>query len=532
MPRVETLLTSTPQALSFSDITFDASIDRDHPNKLPFTGTLLLLDEPSQQPPHGAEGHTILVPREAAEKALPSVVGMGINYKPNLEEHDPKKKIGVISKAWIDGNAVKVKGIIWPKDFPEAVARLHANRGDLGMSMELGNVYVEDQDADVWTLEKFHFTGATVLKKESAAYQHTSLAASAVRKATLAAAAAAMGALKGGKGPMANGKHKAKDQNQVLAAAIAAGVETAFNKGVIPKLTKALEDVGKTNGAILTMMKAAGDQNKVILATLTKKESAEDADDGTVDLDVEAILAATHGDATDPTASSSSSSSSSRMAGGADASSSASMSSAAANSSTDDATTDQTDPSASASDQRAAADPTAVDGNDPTVPDNRIVNKKASEHAHKQAKSGAAGQLTPGGGNGGVSASKDKKGVIQVAAATAKLVNDLRAQNEELRGVVGKQNNRIRKMEAQLDRFSERIERRSLSPEVLNLLEKTGHDPRELMAGSAKLSVGQVDEMFEKSGLHLDPTTRMALKNQLVQAGVMDQGIVNRQRLM
>ena len=41
-----------------SVVTFDkAKIDANHPNKLPFTGTLLLVDEASQKAPHGSEGH-------------------------------------------------------------------------------------------------------------------------------------------------------------------------------------------------------------------------------------------------------------------------------------------------------------------------------------------------------------------------------------------------------------------------------------------------------------------------------------------
>jgi len=531
---LETILTSAPKTIEFNEISFDSSLDRSHPNKMLFKGILLFLDQPSQQPPHGSEGHQIEVPKEAAEHALKSLVGMGINYKPDLEGHDPKKKIGVISKAWIEGNKVEVEGIIWPKDFPEAVRALRANRGDLGMSMELGNVYVTDQDADVWVLEKFHFTGATVLKKESAAYQHTSLAASAVSRVAHAAAAAAWGNPKGGKEPMGNGTvKKTKDQSQVLARAIAAGVESAFSSGPVKAMTKALEQVNATNGEVLKFVKEVGEQNKAVLAVLSASKKKEPPDDNDpVELDVDNLLAATH----DASSTSSASGSSSAMRA-ADSSASGSMStSAMAARDDDDATSSDptaTDPTATASDQRAAADPTAVDDDDPQVPDNRIVNKKASEHARTQAKSGATGQLTPGGGDGGVSAAKDRKnGALVVTAATAKLVRNLSAQLEEQRNENRKLKNHVRKIEAQLENYADRIDRRTLSPEVLNLLEKTGHNPRELMASGTKLTVGQVDEMFLKSGLSLDPTTKIALKNQLLQNGIMESGIVNRQYMM
>jgi hypothetical protein len=152
--------------------------DGDHPNLAPFKGTLLLLDQPSNQPPHGSEGHTIFVPTQVAVKRLDTLPGMGINYQNDLEGHNPAKKIGVISKAWVEGKKVKVEGVIWKKDFPEALRTFRMNRGRLGMSMELGDVYVRDKDEDVWHLEDFHFTGATVLRRDHAAYENTELSAS------------------------------------------------------------------------------------------------------------------------------------------------------------------------------------------------------------------------------------------------------------------------------------------------------------------------------------------------------------------
>lgn len=153
--------------------------DSDHPNLAPFEGTLLLLDEPSAQPPHGSDGKQILVPTEAAKKRLGSLIGMGIDYDgQDLEGHDVKQKIGLITQAWIEGNKVKVKGNIWKKDFPEAMAAFRRNRGNLGMSMELANVYVDDKDNDIWKLNDFVFTGGAILKRDHAAYDDTELAAS------------------------------------------------------------------------------------------------------------------------------------------------------------------------------------------------------------------------------------------------------------------------------------------------------------------------------------------------------------------
>src|ERR1039458_10193077 len=169
-----------------SVVTFDkAKIDANHPNKLPFEGTLLLTDEASQKAPHGSEGHRIYVSKQAAVKNLSDIVGMAVNYQPEtLAAHATRHKVGVITKAWIEGNKVMVSGFIWDRDFPEA-GQLKG-RNDLGMSMELADVYVDDEDADVWNLTKFRFTGATILKKDAAAYSKTSLAAQGITSGTKA----------------------------------------------------------------------------------------------------------------------------------------------------------------------------------------------------------------------------------------------------------------------------------------------------------------------------------------------------------
>src|ERR1700722_3416153 len=160
-----------------SVLTFsDAPAKTDNPNHLPFTGVLLLTDVPSDKPPHGSEGHRIYVSTHAARKAMVDLPGQAVNYQPeNLAAHASRHKVGVITKAWMEGNKVKVSGFLWIHDFPEA--QVLRNRSDLGMSMELANVYVKDEDADVWNLEKFSFTGGTILKKSAAAYTKTDLAA-------------------------------------------------------------------------------------------------------------------------------------------------------------------------------------------------------------------------------------------------------------------------------------------------------------------------------------------------------------------
>jgi hypothetical protein len=153
----------------------DLQADAAHPNKMHFKGVLTRLDEPSSKPPNGADGHKILVTTEVAEKRLSTLVGMGVNYTPELNAHAQKRKVGVIEKAWIDGKDLCVSGIIWKHDFPEAKTDLKQDA--LGMSMEIGEVHVDDVSAQVWELSDFYFLGATILFKNAAAYSKTHLIA-------------------------------------------------------------------------------------------------------------------------------------------------------------------------------------------------------------------------------------------------------------------------------------------------------------------------------------------------------------------
>jgi len=73
----------------------------DHPNRAPFRGVLTLLDKPSDKPPAGARGHRVLLTRAAAEAALPSLLGMGLDYAPSLDRHDARRKVGIITEAEI-----------------------------------------------------------------------------------------------------------------------------------------------------------------------------------------------------------------------------------------------------------------------------------------------------------------------------------------------------------------------------------------------------------------------------------------------
>jgi hypothetical protein len=151
----------------------------DHPNRVPFSGVLTLLDAPSDRAPAGAAGHRVVLPRRVAERALPSLLGMAVDYAPGLRGHDARRKIGIITWAEIVGSQLEVSGYLFGKDFPEVISELRARRERLGMSYEVTGVRVADPKAEIWVLENVVFTGAAILERAAAAYQATSLAAKA-----------------------------------------------------------------------------------------------------------------------------------------------------------------------------------------------------------------------------------------------------------------------------------------------------------------------------------------------------------------
>ena len=146
-----------------------------HPNRVPFEGVLTLVDSASDRAPAGARGHRVMLTRAAAEKAMPSLLGMGVDYRPGWDGHDARRKIGLLTEASLIGNRLVVKGYIYARDFPEVAKTVvtHAPEA-IGMSYELADARVEDIRAKIWKLTRVTFTGAAILLREKAAYRATS----------------------------------------------------------------------------------------------------------------------------------------------------------------------------------------------------------------------------------------------------------------------------------------------------------------------------------------------------------------------
>ena len=153
-----------------------------HPNRMPFSGVLTKIGLASDQPPHGADGKRVLLTHDAAEKALASLLGMGVDLTAALDGHDAQNKVGVITGAHIEGEDLKIEGFIYAADFPNEALRIHLKQSELGFSFEAQNLAVESLDADPLVIKDCVFTGAAILMKNDAAYQTTSLAAAAAIK--------------------------------------------------------------------------------------------------------------------------------------------------------------------------------------------------------------------------------------------------------------------------------------------------------------------------------------------------------------
>src|SRR3569832_2666110 len=96
-----------------------------HPNRREFRGELTTVDLPSDRAPSGARGHRVMLTAAAVEAALPSLLGMAIDYTPELDGNDARRKVGIITSAELMprrsgvGQQLDVEGYLFEKDFPE-----------------------------------------------------------------------------------------------------------------------------------------------------------------------------------------------------------------------------------------------------------------------------------------------------------------------------------------------------------------------------------------------------------------------------
>ena len=151
-----------------------------HPNKMKFTATVMYLDQYSDGIPGGTIWDKIMLEKSECEKALESMNLMGINCMWDdsywtehvFTGHDIRNKIGVVEKTYIEGNELKIDGIIYKQDFYD-IARFIKNTMDsMGFSIEASfDDYEETNDGVI--IRNVEFTGVSMLFKNCAAYSDT-----------------------------------------------------------------------------------------------------------------------------------------------------------------------------------------------------------------------------------------------------------------------------------------------------------------------------------------------------------------------
>ncbi len=165
-------------ALALAAESLDVPLVPDHPNRMPFTGILARLDQPSDRPLMGSNGKLVVLPRDVAEAAIPSLLGMAVDMRDTMDGHDPQQKIGVITDARIEGDALHIEGFVYKADFPMLAQSIRAEKEQLGFSYEV-QASIDNPDSAQWLITACKFTGAAILYKDKAAYQSTKLAATA-----------------------------------------------------------------------------------------------------------------------------------------------------------------------------------------------------------------------------------------------------------------------------------------------------------------------------------------------------------------
>jgi len=107
--------------IALEGMAVEMPVVKGHPNRAAFRGVLTVVDEPSTRAPSGSKGKRVLLTRRAAEAAIPSLLGMAVDYSPSLDCHDMRRKVGIITRAEVVGRNLEVGGYLYAKDFPEIV---------------------------------------------------------------------------------------------------------------------------------------------------------------------------------------------------------------------------------------------------------------------------------------------------------------------------------------------------------------------------------------------------------------------------
>lgn len=167
------------KTLKFESSDIQVSLTNDgHINKLPFIATFMQIDSPSDGTPCGAD-YPIVLSMDEAQTCVSTMDLMAVDcvwsdWWPEdcMTGHDSRNKIGVVEKAYIEGNEMKMKGFIYALDFPDIAYFIRNATPALGFSMEcIADVDTRDDGYEHMT--NVTFTGVAILFQNLAAYKDT-----------------------------------------------------------------------------------------------------------------------------------------------------------------------------------------------------------------------------------------------------------------------------------------------------------------------------------------------------------------------
>ncbi len=167
-------------SLNFNIVSFSTMASPDNDDSMKFSGIIGYVDTPSDMPPHSDyKGYRAVLSSDNVD--IDSLVGSGVNVlwsadSDRLTDHSVRFKVGVIDKAWLDGKEIHADGHLWKVDFPDVCSTISLAKDSLGFSAEaIGYGITKDDNEKILKMENVHFTGVSILYKDRAAFQKTSI---------------------------------------------------------------------------------------------------------------------------------------------------------------------------------------------------------------------------------------------------------------------------------------------------------------------------------------------------------------------
>lgn len=158
--------------------------DIQHRGLVPFEGTCLFVDTPTDKPGHindyelnqHVEVPHFVFKRSAVEAALPTLLGMAVCADEQLELHAIKNKIGVVTEVRLDGAELKISGVLWGLDFPFIVEEIVKRQDALGMCPAFRDMTTDlETTPEAIILNGLIFTGVAILNRANCGFSKTSV---------------------------------------------------------------------------------------------------------------------------------------------------------------------------------------------------------------------------------------------------------------------------------------------------------------------------------------------------------------------